>query len=84
MGQPPPLHPSFLSFDFAYIKECRSITPWVTNMGLQNAFVVAAFAGLAQVLSFLVFVKYGRGLREASRERYGVYVREMNAAGLFY
>ena len=67
-----------------HTKECRSITPWVTNMGLQNAFIVAAFAGLAQVLSFLVFVKYGRGLREASREKYRVYVGEMKAAGLVH
>ena len=49
---------------FLHAEFCRSITPWVTNMGLQDAFIVAAFAGLAQVLSFLVFVKYGRRLRE--------------------
>ena len=51
-------------------------------MGLQNALIVAAFAGLAQFLSFLVFVEYGRGLREAGREKYRVYVGEMKAAGL--
>jgi len=28
------------------------LTPWVTDMGLQNAFIVAAFVGLAQVLTF--------------------------------
>ena len=49
---------------FLHAEFCRSITPWVTNMGLQDAFIVAALAGLAQVLSFLVFVKYGRRLRE--------------------
>ena len=53
-------------------------------MGLQNAFIVAAFAGLAQVLSFLVFVKHSRDLREASRRRYTVYVREMKEAGLVH
>lgn len=53
-------------------------------MGLQNAFVVAAFAGLAQVLSFLVLVKYGRSLRRASAEKYRRYVEEMKAAGLVH
>jgi len=28
------------------------LTLWVTDMGLQSAFIVAAFAGLAQVLTF--------------------------------
>ena len=61
-----------------------SITPWVVNLGLQNAFLVAAFAGLAQVLSFLIFIKYGRRLREASAGRYQKYVQEMRAAGLVH
>ena len=51
-------------------------------MGLQNAFVVAALAGLAQVLTFLVFVKYGRVLRKASVARYRYYVEEMATVGL--
>ena len=53
-------------------------------MGLQNAFIVAAFAGLTQVLTFLVLVKYGRRLRQASTERYRKYVEEMKAAGLVH
>ena len=53
-------------------------------MGLQNAFIVAAFAGLAQVLSFLIMVKYGRSLRRASSKRYRLYVEEMKAAGLVH
>ena len=53
-------------------------------MGLQNAFIVAALAGLAQVLSFLVMVKYGHNLRRASAERYRLYVGEMKAAGLVH
>ena len=51
-------------------------------MGLQNAFIVAAFAGLAQVLTFLIFVKYGKRLRKASTRRYLRYVREISDAGL--
>ena len=53
-------------------------------MGLQNAFLVAAFAGFAQVLSFLVFVKYGRHFRQVSEKRYHAYVEEMKAAGLVH
>ena len=34
----------------------------MAGMGLQKAFLVATFAGLAQVLTFLVFVKWGSGL----------------------
>ena len=53
-------------------------------MGLQNAFIVAAFVGLAQVLTFLVFVKYGRTLRRRSVGRYDRYVKEVAAAGLVH
>ena len=60
---------------------CR-ITPWVTNMGLQNAFIVAAFAGLAQALTFLIFVRYGRALRKSSVHKYQLYVKEMASAGM--
>ena len=61
-----------------------SITPWVTDMGLQNAFILAAFAGLAQVLTFLTFVKYGRTLRHRSVGQYNRYVKEMAEAGLVH
>lgn len=53
-------------------------------MGLQNAFIVGAFAGLAQVFSFLLVVKYGRSLRKASAKKYQLYVVEMKAAGLIH
>ncbi|KAL9039840.1 MAG: hypothetical protein Q9214_004712 [Letrouitia sp. 1 TL-2023] len=68
-----------MSFAVSY-----GITPWVTGMGLQNAFIVAAFVGLAQTLSFLLFVRYGRHLREISVSRYRKYVQEMAAAGLIH
>src|SRR5271155_931224 len=55
------------------------LTPWVTNMADQNAFIVAALAGLAKVLTFLGFVKQ---MRKASVHRYYRYVKEMTAAAL--
>ena len=53
-------------------------------MGLQNAFIVAAFAGLAQIMTIFVFIKYGYSLRKASVDRYRRYVKEMAAAGLVH
>ena len=59
-----------------------SITPWITNMGLQNAFIVAAFAGLIQVLTVFFFIRYGKKMRQASVDKYLHYRAEMVAAGL--
>ena len=59
-----------------------SLTPWVTNLGLQNAFIVAAAAGLVQVSSFFIFVRFGRTLRELTAGRYRRYRDDMMAAGL--
>lgn len=66
-----------MSFAIGY-----GLTPWVENMGYQNAFILAAFAGLAQVLTFLLFVKYGKRLRQASTDRYLKCVKEITDAGL--
>ncbi|KAI9739248.1 MAG: hypothetical protein M1834_007461 [Cirrosporium novae-zelandiae] len=66
-----------MSFAIGY-----GLTPWVTDMGYQNAFIVAAFIGLAQALTFLVFVKYGKTLRKRSIARYWKYVKEIEKAGL--
>ncbi|KAK5194043.1 hypothetical protein LTR47_005365 [Exophiala xenobiotica] len=66
-----------MSFAIGY-----GLTPWVTNMGYQNAFITAAFAGLAQVLTFLFFVKYGKGFRVKSTERYLRFAKEITDAGL--
>jgi len=68
-----------MSFAIGY-----GVTPWVTNMGLQNAFILAAFAGMAQCLTFLIFVKYGKGLRRASAPRYARYVEKMAASGALH
>jgi hypothetical protein len=60
------------------------ITPWVTNMGLQNAFLVAAFAGMAQCATFFIFVKFGKGLRRDSGPRYKKYVDKMASQGMIH
>lgn len=68
-----------MSFAVSY-----GITPWVTNMGYQNAFLVAAFAGLAQVLTFLVVVKWGKSWRVATQGRYQTYMRESENLGAMH
>ncbi|KAL6239350.1 hypothetical protein BDW75DRAFT_250861 [Aspergillus navahoensis] len=54
-----------MSFAMGY-----GITPWVEGLGYQNCFVSAAFVGLACSAFFLVMVKWGKGCRVRSRERY--------------
>ena len=66
-----------MSFAIGY-----GVTPWVVNMGYQNAFLVAAFAGLAQVLTFLIFVKYGPGMRARSAESYRREVERAEELGI--
>lgn len=68
-----------MSFAIGY-----GITPWVTQMGLQNAFIVAAFAGLAQVLTVFFFIRYGQTMRQASVGRYQHYKEEMMAVSLVH
>ena len=53
-------------------------------MGLQNAFIVTAFAGLAEALTFLAFVGWGKKLRQTSVGRYSRYVEQMGEVGLAY
>ncbi|KAH9826482.1 MFS general substrate transporter [Teratosphaeria destructans] len=60
------------------------LTPWVDNMGYQNAFLVAAFAGTAQCASFFLFVKWGKMLRRQSAPRYAKYVEKMASDGLIH
>lgn len=59
-----------------------SITPWVTDLGYQNAFLIAAFVALAQISLCFVFIKYGKGLRKASVPRYLKYVQQVKEDGL--
>ena len=53
-------------------------------MGLQNSFIVAGVAGLAQVLTIFFFIRYGQSMRRASVARYQHYKEEMMAAGLVH
>ncbi|KAF2099206.1 MFS general substrate transporter [Rhizodiscina lignyota] len=66
-----------MSFAIGY-----GITPWINNMGLQNAFITAAFVGMAQVLTVLIFIKCGKGIRERSIRRYEKYLQQMVEGGL--
>lgn len=61
---------------------CHRITPWVTNMGYQNAFIVAALAALVVISSFLLFIRFGRELRRKSTQRYLKYVRQLEEDGV--
>lgn len=68
-----------MSFAIGY-----GLTPWVTDMGLQNAFIIAAFAGMAQCATFFIFVKYGKTLRKGSAPRYAKYVERMASSGMIH
>jgi hypothetical protein len=58
------------------------ITPRVTNMRYQNALILAAFAELAQVLTFLAVVKWGECWRKMTIEMFYKYVKEGSTSGL--
>ena len=60
-----------MSFAIGY-----GVTPWVENMGLQNAFITAAVIGLVCCASFLVMIRWGKWFRERSRRAYWEIVRE--------
>ncbi|KAK1767565.1 major facilitator superfamily domain-containing protein [Phialemonium atrogriseum] len=49
------------------------ITPWYTNMGLQNCFIMAGFLSLGCTLTFLLMIWKGKALRRRSAERYWKY-----------
>ncbi|KAK4165543.1 putative transporter [Cladorrhinum sp. PSN259] len=46
------------------------LTPWYTNMGLQNCFIMAGFLSLGCTLTFLVMVWKGKDLRRLSAQKY--------------
>lgn len=49
---------------------CNSITPWLRNLGYQNCFISAAFVGMAASAAFLIMIKYGKGMRIRSSNKY--------------
>ena len=58
-----------IGFGFSY-----AITPWYTNMGLQNCFVTAGMVSIVCTLTFLFMIKYGKSLRRSSAQRYLKYI----------
>ncbi|KAL9121532.1 MAG: hypothetical protein Q9187_001903 [Circinaria calcarea] len=72
-----------LQVSVAYcIDSYRSLSGEAVVSVILNAFIVAACAGWAQVVTFLLVVKYGKRMRRASMRRYNKYVEQMARAGL--
>ena len=65
-----------MSFAIGY-----GVTPWVTNLGLQTAYIIAAFAGMGAILTVFPIIKFGPSLRASSRARYFKLVKEAMAEG---
>lgn len=65
-----------------WLTTTHRITPWVTNMGYQNAFLVAASAALICTGGFLFYIRFGKGLRKRSTQRYLKYIKQREADGL--
>ncbi|KAL4884614.1 putative MFS transporter [Aspergillus karnatakaensis] len=61
-----------MSFGIGY-----GVTPWVVNLGYQNAFILGAFAGLAHNLTIFPVIKWGMWLRRRSAGRYWRKVKEI-------
>lgn len=51
-----------------------AITPWYTNMGLQNCFITAGFISIACMATFLPMIWKGKALRKFSAKKYWKYV----------
>ncbi|KAJ4128993.1 hypothetical protein NW768_007519 [Fusarium equiseti] len=66
-----------MSFAMGY-----GVTPWVTNMGYQNAFILAACVSFAQFALAFVFIRYGKQMRRNSAEKYASYTLRARAEGL--
>lgn len=52
------------------------ITPWYTNMGLQDCFIMAGFLALGCSSTFLLLVWKGKALRRRSAQRYWRYAEK--------
>ncbi|KAL1873120.1 hypothetical protein VTK73DRAFT_1081 [Phialemonium thermophilum] len=60
------------------------ITPWVTNMGLRNAYILAACLVFVQVLSFFIMIKFGKSCRGKTVKLYLKACEQLQAAGLMH
>jgi Major Facilitator Superfamily len=58
-----------------------SLTDWLTNMGIQNTFILAAGLGFVQICSFLVMIKWGKKWRDITKARYYKYLVECRELG---
>jgi len=72
----------FRSLLSAYTYWIYRVTPWITNLGVQNTFISAGFISMATSLVFLVMIKWGKHFREMSRLRYWQYVERGKALGM--
>lgn len=68
---------NLLSFAIGY-----GITPWITNTGLQNTFIAAAFISMACNGTFLIVVKFGKSWRNKHKAAYWKYVQEAVDKGM--
>ncbi|KIW36495.1 uncharacterized protein PV06_11262 [Exophiala oligosperma] len=66
-----------MSFGIGY-----AVTPWVVNLGYQNAFLLAAFIGLAHNLTIFPVMKWGRELRRRSATTYWRYLESAREKGI--
>ena len=60
------------------------ITPWVTNMGLRNAYILAACLCFVHIASFFVMVGYGKAFRVRSVNSYWTYCEQLQKSGLMH
>lgn len=58
------------------------ITPWLTAMGYRNTFITVACISFVWNASLFVMVRFGRGLRIRSAERYRRAVEVARGKGL--
>ena len=58
-----------IGFGFSY-----AITPWYTNMGLQDCFITAGFVSVACMGTFLLMIWKGKDLRRYSAQTYWKYI----------
>ncbi|KAL4787418.1 major facilitator superfamily domain-containing protein [Aspergillus varians] len=60
------------------------ITPWVNNMGLQDAYIVAACLAFAQVVASFIMIKWGKSFRAGSVNLYFKYCQQLQESGLVH
>jgi uncharacterized membrane protein len=47
-----------------------ALTPWVATVGLKNAFITILVIAIAILMTFVVFLRYGKALRSLVASRY--------------